>query len=131
MDPMGETAMPLSKTSARPNSLETFWRGFRRSCPRCGKGHLFSGYLSVRTACDVCGLEFEPLRSDDAPPYFTLLIVGHLVVSLYMALWQLMDIPAWGQAIIWCSLTAILSLVLLPFIKGGVMAVIFLTKAKA
>lgn len=123
--------MTLSKTSARPNSLETFWRGFRRSCPRCGEGHLFSGYLSVRTSCDVCGLEFEPLRSDDAPPYFTLLIVGHLVVSLYMALWQLMDIPAWGQAIIWCSLTVILSLVLLPFIKGGVMAVIFLTKAKA
>lgn len=123
--------MMLSKTSARPSSLETFWRGFRRSCPRCGEGHMFSGYLTVRTACEVCGLEFEPLRSDDAPPYFTLLIVGHLVVSLYMALWQLMDIPAWGQAIIWCSLTAILSLVLLPFIKGGVMAVIFLTKAKA
>jgi uncharacterized protein (DUF983 family) len=120
-----------SKASARPNALDTFWRGFRRLCPRCGQGRMFSGYLSVREACDVCGLEYEPLRSDDAPPYFTLFIVGHLVVSLYMAIWPLLDIPIWAQALIWCGLTVVLSLVLLPFIKGGVMAVIFLTKAKA
>ena len=121
----------LSKTSARPNALETFWRGFRRCCPRCGQGRMFSGYLSIREACDACGLKYEPLRSDDAPPYFTLFIVGHLVVSLYMAVWQMLDIPTWAQALIWCGLTVMLSLILLPFIKGGVMAVIFLTKAKA
>jgi uncharacterized protein (DUF983 family) len=114
-----------------PSTLETFWRGFRRLCPRCGQGHMFAGYLSVRTACEVCGLEFEPLRSDDAPPYFTLFIVGHLVVSLYLAFWRMLDMPAWAQALVWCGLTLVLSLVLLPLIKGGVMAIIFLTKAKA
>ena len=121
----------LSKASARPNALEIFWRGFRRLCPRCGQGRMFSGYLSVREACDACGLEYEPLRSDDAPPYFTLFIVGHLVVSLYMATWQLLEIPTWAQALIWCGITVVLSLALLPLIKGGIMAVIFLTKAKA
>ena len=30
------------------SAFETFWRGLRRLCPRCGKGHMFSGYLSVR-----------------------------------------------------------------------------------
>jgi uncharacterized protein (DUF983 family) len=92
---------------------------------------MFSGYLSIREACEFCNLKYEPLRSDDAPPYFTLFIVGHVVVGLYTAVWRMLDVPTWAQALIWCGLTVVLSLVLLPFIKGGVMAVIFLTKAKA
>ncbi len=111
------------------SALETVWRGFRRLCPRCGEGRMFAGYLSVREACAVCKMAFEPLRSDDAPPYFTLFIVGHLVVSLYLLLWPYMPFPDWVHALIWCSLTLVLSLALLPFIKGGVMAVIFRTKA--
>jgi uncharacterized protein (DUF983 family) len=91
---------------------------------------MFAGYLSVREACEACKLQFEPLRSDDAPPYFTLFIVGHVVIGLYMMLWPFIPLPEWGQALIWCSLTLILSLSLLPFVKGGVMAVIYQTKAK-
>lgn len=112
------------------SALETMWRGFRRLCPRCGEGRMFAGYLSVRETCDVCKMAFEALRSDDAPPYFTLFIVGHLVISLYLMLWPYMPYPDWVHALIWCSLTLVLSLVMLPFVKGGVMAVIFRTKAK-
>lgn len=92
---------------------------------------MFAGYLSVRESCESCGMPFEPLRSDDAPPYFTLFIVGHLVISLYLLLWPYMPFPDWVHALIWCGLTLVLSLVLLPFVKGGVMAIIFQTKAKA
>ena len=120
----------IATTNQSVSALETFWRGFRRLCPRCGKGHMFAGYLSVREACEVCQMPFEPLRSDDAPPYFTLFIVGHVVIGLYMALWPFIPVPDWVQALIWCSLTLVLSLTLLPFVKGGVMAVIFRTKAK-
>ena len=90
---------------------------------------MFAGYLSVRERCESCGMLFEPLRSDDAPPYFTLFIVGHVVIGLYMLLWPLIPVPVWGQAVIWCSLTLVLSLTLLPFVKGGVMAVIYRTQA--
>ena len=117
-------------TDRSVSAFETFWRGLRRLCPRCGKGHMFSGYLSVRDTCESCGMAFEPLRSDDVPPYFTLFIVGHVVVSLYLALWPYIPVPDWGQALIWCSLTLVMSLALLPYIKGGVMAVIFRTQAK-
>ncbi len=112
------------------SALETFWRGLSRRCPRCGQGRMFTGYLSVRERCDVCQMAFEPLRSDDAPPYFTLFIVGHLVISLYLLLWSFLTVPLWAQASIWCGLTLVLCLALLPFVKGGVMAVIFRTKAK-
>jgi uncharacterized protein (DUF983 family) len=118
----------IASSSHSVSALATFWRGFRRLCPRCGEGRMFAGYLSVREACDVCKMAFEPLRSDDAPPYFTLFIVGHLVISLYLLLWPYMPLPDWVHALIWCGLTLVLSLVLLPFIKGGVMAVIFRTQ---
>lgn len=91
---------------------------------------MFAGYLSVRESCDNCQMAFEPLRSDDAAPYFTLFIVGHVVISLYLLLWTYLTVPMWAQALIWCGLTLVLSLALLPFVKGGVMAVIFRTKAK-
>jgi uncharacterized protein (DUF983 family) len=110
------------------NALETVWRGFRRLCPRCGEGRMFAGYLSVRETCDVCQMAFEPLRSDDAPPYFTLFIVGHLVISLYLMLWPYMPYPDWVHALIWCGVTLVLSLAMLPFVKGGVMAIIFRTQ---
>jgi uncharacterized protein (DUF983 family) len=112
------------------SAFATLWRGLRRRCPRCGEGRMFAGYLSVRETCEVCNMAFEPLRSDDAPPYFTLFIVGHVVIGLYLLLWPYMPFPDWVHALIWCSLTLVLSLVLLPFVKGGVMAVIFRTKAK-
>ena len=57
---------------------------------------MFSGYLSVREACEACKMAFEPLRSDDAPPYFTLFIVGHLVISLYLLLWPLHAVSGLG-----------------------------------
>jgi uncharacterized protein (DUF983 family) len=119
----------VATSTTNLSAFTVFWRGFRRLCPRCGQGRMFSGYLSVREACESCQLAFEPLRSDDAPPYFTLLIVGHLVVSLYLLLWPYMPFPDWVHALIWCSLTLVLSLVMLPFVKGGVMAIIFRTKA--
>lgn len=109
--------------------MQSLCNGICRRCPRCGQGKMFSGYLSVEHACVACDMEFEPLRSDDAPSYFTLLIVGHVMVSLYLALWQFLVAPLWAQAAFWCGLTLILSLILLPFIKGGVMGVIFSTKA--
>jgi uncharacterized protein (DUF983 family) len=31
----------------------------RRRCPRCGQGHIFSGWFSMNERCPVCGLEFE------------------------------------------------------------------------
>ena len=118
------------RSHRNPGFVASLMRGLRRLCPRCGHGKMFSGYLSVRHDCATCGMEFEPLRSDDAPPYFTLFIVGHVMISLYVAAWRFVDVPLWAQAAFWCGTTLVLSLVLLPFIKGGVMAVIFTTKAK-
>ncbi len=51
-------------------------RGARRRCPRCGTGAMLAGYLKVHEACGECGAELHHQRADDAPPYFTIMIVG-------------------------------------------------------
>ncbi len=56
-------------------------RGFMGRCPNCGKGKLFRAYLKVNPRCPSCDEDFSHQRADDAPPYLTMLIVGHVIVA--------------------------------------------------
>ena len=49
-------------------------RGLRGRCPRCGEGRLFQGFLSLRTACDKCGLNYNFADAGDGPAVFVILI---------------------------------------------------------
>lgn len=98
-------------------------RGLRRHCPACGEGRMFRGYLKVNDACPQCGEELHHHRADDAPPYLTIFVVGHIVGSLMLlteTYWP--DAPIWAHALVWPTLTLMLSLWLLPILKGGLIA---------
>jgi uncharacterized protein (DUF983 family) len=94
-------------------------RGARMRCPNCGEGHLYRKYLKVQ-ACEACGNDNTKYPADDAPPYFTILIVGHLVVA------PLLFFPWIWQGNIWVVLGTvmpallILTLAFLPVVKGAV-----------
>ena len=95
-------------------------RGLRGRCPVCGTGRVFAGYLAVAPACDVCGEELHHHRADDLPPYLTILVVGHLVVSGLLVTERLYKPEIWVQMAIWLPTTALLALLLVRPIKGGV-----------
>src|SRR5690606_2929225 len=44
--------------------------GVRGLCPRCGEGHIFSGFLKVRDHCEVCGLSYDFADPADGPAVF-------------------------------------------------------------
>ena len=88
-------------------------------CPACGTGALYWRFLKVADACPKCGEELHHHRADDAPPYFTIVIVGHIVVGLVLAVEMAYRPPLWVHAALWMPLTVILALVLLPSIKGA------------
>ena len=106
--------------SAEPRSVTTaMMRGFAQKCPACGEGALFHKYLKVSDVCPVCSEELHDQRADDAPPYFTMVVVGHVVVGGVLALEQTYAPPSWVHLVIWLPTIIIMSLLLLPRVKGA------------
>jgi uncharacterized protein (DUF983 family) len=109
---------PSRLEDARP-ILRSLLRGARLRCPACGSGAMFRRYLKVSDACPACGEELHHHRADDAPPYFTIVIVGHIVVSLVLIVEMAYRPPLWLHAMIWLPLTVALALLILPPVKGA------------
>jgi uncharacterized protein (DUF983 family) len=114
--------------SSRPTWTEALMRGLKRSCPRCGKGKMFAGYLTPCESCEACGLAFEPLRADDAPAYFTVFLVGHVAIAGVLFTEQLGHPPMWVQ-FVWLPVAAAMLFGTLPYIKGAVMGAIYSSQA--
>jgi len=109
-------ATPTSENRSRQGLL----RGLLGRCPNCGQGSLFQRYLKVNSACADCGLALDEFRADDAPPYFTIMIVGHIIVPAMLLLEQIRHPAEWVHAALWLPLTLVMTLALLPRIKGAV-----------
>jgi uncharacterized protein (DUF983 family) len=106
------------KAGDRP-VFQSMLRGAKLKCPACGVGALYRRFLKVSDTCPNCGEELHHHRADDAPPYFTIVIVGHIVVGLVLFVEMTYRPPLWVHAALWLPLTIILALVLLPSIKGA------------
>ena len=94
-------------------------RGLRNECPACGQGHIFQGFLKVRGECPHCSAPLGRVRADDVPPYFTIMIVGHIVVPLMLLVERQWAPPLWLHAAIFLPLTLFLCLALLRPVKGA------------
>jgi uncharacterized protein (DUF983 family) len=102
------------------NVFRAMLRGFRGKCPSCGSGRLFTRYLKVTDTCPACGEALHHHRADDAPPYFTIFIAGHILVPLILAFETLAKPPLWLHAAIGAPVTIGLCLALLPMVKGAI-----------
>jgi uncharacterized protein (DUF983 family) len=94
-------------------------RGFLGRCPSCGKTRLFAGYLTVVKACANCGAPLGAARADDAPPYFTILVTGHIVIPLMLWMQKADDPSTLTLSLVFVPLTIALVLGLLRPIKGA------------
>lgn len=102
-----------------------FIRGVKGCCPQCGSSNLFKSYLKVAPGCSVCHLDYERIRSDDVPAYFTIAILAHILLPLisFLELYYHPDIVI--HLLVWPVVTVVLALVLLPRVKGTVMAILW------
>ena len=112
----------LTEIPAERPSGPALRNGWRQKCPRCGAGKLFSSYLKVRESCDFCSQDFTHQRADDAPSWLTIIVVGHLIAPLLLTTYQVVDLPVWAHAVIWPTLAMVGIILLLPRIKGGIIA---------
>lgn len=102
-----------------PSMPTAIGRGLLGRCPACGKSHIFNGFLRVVAECRTCGAPLGLARADDAPPYFTILITGHVVVPLMFMVDRMGEPPIWAMSAIFLPLTFFMALGLLRPIKGG------------
>jgi uncharacterized protein (DUF983 family) len=123
---MLEAATPFGADSGMipPSSRHELWpamrSGFLGRCPRCHSGRIFASYLKVADLCPYCCLELHHHRADDAPPYFTIFLVGHLVVPWIWLVERAYRPSIWMHVVLWLPLVVVLSLLLLPSIKGAI-----------
>jgi uncharacterized protein (DUF983 family) len=107
------------RMTASRNVYQSLMRGLRGKCPACGEGELSARYLKIADHCPKCGEELFHQRADDAPPYVTIFIVGHIVVPLLMLVERNWSPEPWVHLVLWGPLTLLLTLVILPRIKGA------------
>ena len=118
LEPSGPHQQDGRSTGPRPVP-QSLLRGAWLKCPACGIGSMFRRYLKVADDCAHCGEALHHQRADDAPTYFTIVIVGHVVVSLVLAVEVAYRPPLWLHAALWLPLTGSLALILLAPIKGA------------
>jgi uncharacterized protein (DUF983 family) len=115
---------------ADPSSLRVpIMRGLAGRCPRCGKGRLFAGFLTLRPRCEVCGLDFSFADSADGPAFFVMFFSGFVVAGSALAVEALYSPPFWVHAVLWIPLILITTLVPLRPVKGLLIALQYHHKA--
>jgi uncharacterized protein (DUF983 family) len=115
--------MTTDANRERPVSLGVK-RGASFRCPNCGQGKLYRKYLKVQP-CSVCGNDNVRYPADDGPAYFTILLVGHLVVApllLFPFIWEQPPLLVVGTVL--PGLAALIMLTL-PIIKGAWIGVLW------
>ena len=88
-------------------------------CPACGEGKLFKSYLKQVENCAACGERFGHIRADDAAPWGTIILVGHVFLPLAFLV-NVDFLPTWAAMMLWASCFCLLSLAVLPRVQGPV-----------
>jgi uncharacterized protein (DUF983 family) len=83
---------------------------------------MFRAFLKVTDRCAVCGEDLHHQQADDAPAYFVIFAVGHIVVPLALSVEFTFAPPYWLHAVLWMPLTLGLALGLLQPFKGAIVA---------
>ena len=92
--------------------------GIAGKCPRCGRGHLFEGYLTVAKSCPNCGLSFAFADGGDGAAWFVMLFVCVVGVGSILGVEVAYTPPFWVHLLIAIPVLIVLPLALLRPVKG-------------
>ncbi|AWM78051.1 hypothetical protein HYN04_09980 [Phenylobacterium parvum] len=109
----------MGRMTQSPAFATALSRGLRGRCPHCGEGRLFRTYLKVNPACPACGVDLARYPADDGPAYFTILIVGHLVIVPVLFIPWVWQGPTLVTVPVTLGFLAAVTLAFLPIVKGA------------
>ena len=110
--------------------LSPYATGVRGRCPRCGQGHLFNGFLTLKPSCEVCGLDYGFADPADGPAFFVICFA--CVPSVALAVWIEVAFQPQFWVHLLISLPFLLLTCILPLrpLKGWLVASQFFFKAE-
>lgn len=101
---------------------EAMFRGARGQCPRCNAAKLFHRFLKPIETCPRCRQDWTHQQADDFPAYVSILLTGHIMAPIIIALVQETALSlAALAAIIVLSMLALMIGLLQPA-KGAIIA---------
>jgi uncharacterized protein (DUF983 family) len=103
--------------------------GIRGRCPRCGKGHIFAGFLRLAPRCDVCDLDLSFADPADGPAFFVMSIVAVPVTVFAIWLELSHEPPFWVHLLTTFPLLLASSMLLLRPFKGWLVCSQYINKA--
>lgn len=112
-----------------PSRMTALARAIRLKCPNCGKARLLRGYLKQVDSCPSCGERFGHIRSDDAAPWLTILIVGHVLVPIMVVIESADIWPQIVSIIVWPAAGIFMAGLVLPRAKALFISLIWFEKS--
>ena len=109
--------------------LQSALRGIACRCPRCGRGKLFAGFLTLRATCENCGLDYAFIDTGDGPAIFVIMLAGAIVVGAALIVEVKYQPPFWVHAALWLPLIVVTTLLPLRSMKSLLIALQFHHKA--
>jgi len=91
---------------------------------------MFWAYLKVEPNCRSCGHNLARYPADDGPAYFTILLVGHLVIAPLLFLPIVWRAPAIYTVPATLIPLALVTLALLPRVKGAFIGLLYALNVK-
>ena len=99
--------------------------GLACRCPRCGRGKLFSGFLTIAPICPSCDLDLQAADTGDGPAVFVMLFLGIIIVGGALAVEMAFAPPLWLHLVLWIPASIGGALLLLRPFKGVLIALQF------
>jgi uncharacterized protein (DUF983 family) len=110
--------------------LDPIATGIRGLCPRCGRGHIFDGFLTLRASCEVCGLDYGFADPADGPAFFIMMSMAFPVTAFGIWLELTYDPPLWIHAVLTLPLLLLACVPIIRPLKGLFIASQYINKAE-
>ena len=90
---------------------------------------MLTGFLTLKSRCEKCGLDYSFADSGDGPAVFIILFAGFIVVAAALITEIVYQPPFWLHAVLWLPLILIVTILPLRPMKGLMVALQFHHKA--
>jgi uncharacterized protein (DUF983 family) len=110
--------------------LSPLTTGLSGKCPRCGRGKLFDGYLSVAKSCQSCGLSYSFADAGDGAAWFVMLFVCIVGVGSILGIEIAYAPPFWVHILLAIPILIVMPLILLRPVKSVLLCQQWNTKAR-